>query len=195
MSKHTYRVVLAAILTAMALGAFMLESVLPTVPLPGAKIGLANIFSLFALLALGWPWALLVTVVRVVLGCVITGNMGAIIYSLSAGVVACLVGAVLTRRMPRVSVVATAVAMAVAHNITQTLVYCGVVKSLGMLAYLPYLCLFALFGGAVVGFAVWAVCRALPRNVWSALGVRVGVEKPLEPADLPTCDNENNSPI
>lgn len=167
MRRRTYRLALTAILTAMALVAFVLENLLPALPLPGAKIGLANLFSLFALVALGWPEALVVVVVRVTLGCLVTGNVGAILYSLSAGVCSVCVGALLVRLVPRrLSVVAVGVAQAVVHNLTQCLVYCLVVANWGMMAYLPYLVAFGTLGGVVVGLLVWLLGRYLPPTLW-----------------------------
>ena len=67
------KLTLTAVLTAAALVMFVLESQLPPLTaIPGIKPGLSNIFTLFAMQALGPGWALGVLLVRVTLGCVIT---------------------------------------------------------------------------------------------------------------------------
>ena len=66
------KLTLTAVLTAAALVMFVLENQLPPLTaIPGIKPGLSNIFTLFAMQALGPGWALGVLLVRVTLGCVI----------------------------------------------------------------------------------------------------------------------------
>lgn len=192
MRSRTYRLVLTAVLTALSLGAFVLENLLPAIPLPGAKIGLANLFSLFALFAVGWPAALAVVAVRVVLGCVITGNIGAIPYALSAGVVSMALGILLSRLVPRVSVVAVGIAMAVAHNITQTAVYCLVVQNTGMMAYLPYLMGWGSLSGAIVGVLTWALLRYMPKPIVDKLSDRIGRQERIQ-QPLPSQPNQSDT--
>ena len=80
------KLTLTAVLTAAALVMFVLESQLPPLTaIPGIKPGLSNIFTLFAMQALGPGWALGVLLVRVTLGCVITGQGMALLYSLTVG--------------------------------------------------------------------------------------------------------------
>ena len=64
-----------ALLTALGLIAFMLESLFPPLFFPGAKMGLSNVFSLFALVVFGLPEALLVVTARTVLGSLFAGNV------------------------------------------------------------------------------------------------------------------------
>ena len=62
-----------ALLAALALGLSYLERMIPLgtlIPLPGIKLGLANIVTLFALLTMGtWP-AFLILLTRCLLGAV-----------------------------------------------------------------------------------------------------------------------------
>lgn len=168
--SHARRITMTAILTAMSLVAFLLEGLLPTLPLPGAKVGLGNLFSLFALCVVGWPAALVVVVVRTTLGCIILGNVGALLYSLTAGVGAMVLCIVLYRLVfPRVSILAISVAGAVLHDVIQTVVYCLVVHNWGMMAYLPYLMLFGLLGGAIVGILTWTVLTKLPASLMDTI--------------------------
>ena len=69
------KLTLTAVLTAAALVMFVLESQLPPLTvIPGIKPGLSNIFTLFAMEALGPGWAFGLFLTRVTLGCVITGQ-------------------------------------------------------------------------------------------------------------------------
>ena len=77
-----FLVTLCAVLTAMALALSYLENFFPlslAIPIPGIKLGLANIVTLFALYALGPGQALLILLARCLLGAVFAGNMSALI--------------------------------------------------------------------------------------------------------------------
>ena len=83
------KLTLTAVLTAAALVMFVLESQLPPLTvIPGIKPGLSNIFTLFAMEALGPGWAFGLFLTRVTLGCVITGQGSAFLYSLVGGLCA-----------------------------------------------------------------------------------------------------------
>ena len=88
------RATVLAVLSALGLVSFVVENMFPPLLLPGAKLGLGNAFSLFALFALGPVDGLIVAVVRSVLGSLIVGNMSTLVYSLAAGVVATSLSAV-----------------------------------------------------------------------------------------------------
>ena len=66
-----------ALLSGLGLMAFILESLLPSMAVPGAKPGIANIFSLAALIMYSPAEAFLVVAVRTVLGAAVTGNFSA----------------------------------------------------------------------------------------------------------------------
>ena len=90
MKLTTRQLTLCAVLTAMALALSYLENFFPlslAIPIPGIKLGLANIVTLFALYALGPGQALLILLARCLLGAVFAGNMNALIFSLLGGVV------------------------------------------------------------------------------------------------------------
>ena len=71
MKIKTRELTLCAVLAALALALSYMESFFPLaliVPLPGVKLGLANIVTLYALYALGFPSALAILLVRCTLG-------------------------------------------------------------------------------------------------------------------------------
>lgn len=106
MKLTTRQLTLCAVLTAMALALSYLENFFPlslAIPIPGIKLGLANIVTLFALYALGPGQALLILLARCLLGAVFAGNMNALIFSLLGGVTAMGVMIALSR-LKRLSV-------------------------------------------------------------------------------------------
>lgn len=157
------RLAALAVLCAMGLIMFMVESLFPPLFLPGAKMGLSNIFSMLALFLLGPVDALVLVVVRTTLGSMFTGNMSTLMYSMSAGIVSVLVSCLLVEvAYPKVSIVAISVVSAICHNITQNVVFCLVSNTPEMFSYMPWLALLGVVAGIVVGFAVWFILRTVP---------------------------------
>ena len=162
-------------LTAMGLIMFMVESLFPPLFLPGAKMGLSNIFSLLTLFVLGPTEAIILVVIRTTLGSIFTGNISTIMYSLTAGLVSVVVSVILVEFIyPKVSIVAISVVAAVMHNLTQNIVFCLVSNTPEMFSYMPWLALLGVVAGIIVGFAVWFILRAGPTRIF------VGVADQLE---------------
>lgn len=107
--KKTKRLVLLAMLTAVAMILSYVESLLPSVGIPGVKMGLANIAVIFALFRFGWKEAAALSLVRVVLVSLLFGSVGAMLYSLAGAVLSLAVMALL-RRIDRFSTVGISVA-------------------------------------------------------------------------------------
>ena len=161
------RVTTLSVLTAMGLITFMIESLFPPLFLPGAKMGISNVFSLLTLIVLGPTEAYILVIVRTVLGSMFTGNMSTLMYSLTAGLVSVTVSTILVEFVyPRVSIVAISVVSAVLHNLTQNLVFCLVSSTPEMFGYMPWLALLGVVAGIIVGFAVWFILRAVPTRVF-----------------------------
>ena len=89
---------LCAVLAALALGLSTLENLFPVtavVPVPGVKLGLANIVTVFALYRLGAPEALAILLVRCALGGLFAGNVSALLFSTLGGLWQMLMGTAL----------------------------------------------------------------------------------------------------
>lgn len=121
MKLNARSIALCAVLTALALGLSTLESLFPVtliVPLPGVKLGLANIVTVFALYELGAVPALTILTARCLLGGLFAGNLSALLFSLLGGFTAMLVMIAL-RRCRRLSVYGVSIGGAAAHNLGQ----------------------------------------------------------------------------
>ncbi len=161
MKLTTRQLTLCAVLAALALALSYVERMFPPpVPLPGFKLGLANIVTLFALYALGAPSALAVLLTRVLLGAMFAGNVSALLYSLLGGLAALGTMALLTRA-ERLSVYGVSVGGAAAHNCGQVAAAVLTLGSAAPLAYLPVLLLVSLFTGALTGFVASLLLRAM----------------------------------
>ena len=83
---RTKRMVRDAFLISAALVVYVIEAQLPPLaPVSGIKLGLANIFTVYAVFAVGAGDGLAVLLARVILGSVFTAQPSALIYSLSGG--------------------------------------------------------------------------------------------------------------
>ena len=156
MKLTTKQLTLCAVLTALALAFSYLENFFPlslAIPIPGIKLGLANIVTVFALYALGPAQALLILTGRCLLGAVFAGNMNALIFSLLV--------MILLSRSRHLSIYGVSVGGAAAHNCGQIAAACLTLGSMAPLYYLPILLGASLITGAVTGVAAACLFRVL----------------------------------
>lgn len=151
-----------AALTAAALVTFVLESQIPPLTvIPGIKPGLSNVFTLFAFETLGPGWALALLLVRVVLGSVITGQMSALLYSMSGGLCAYFGMFLLCRVLSGDKLWVRSVFCAMLHNCGQLCAAALVMGTDAIWYYLPVLLLAAIFSGGFTGFCAQLCIRRL----------------------------------
>lgn len=157
---------LCALLTAMALALSYLENLFPlslAVPIPGVKLGLANIVTVFALYALGPGEALLILLARCFLGSLFAGNMNALLFSLLGGL--CAMGTmVLLSRRQGLSIYGVSIGGAAAHNCGQIAAAALSLGSAAPLYYLPVLLAVSLLTGGLTGLACACLFRGLRRT-------------------------------
>ena len=94
MNRRTKTLALCALLTALALGLSYVERLIPLgllIPLPGIKLGLANVVTLFALCFLGLGPAFAVLIARCFLGSLFAGSLSGLVFSLTGGLLAMVV--------------------------------------------------------------------------------------------------------
>ena len=163
MKLTTKQLTLCAMLTAMALGLSYLENLFPVtaaIPLPGVKLGLANIVTLFALYALGAGQAMAILLARCILGALFAGNMNAMIFSILGGVTAMAVMIVLSK-WQKLSVYGVSIGGAAGHNCGQIAAAMMTLGNTAPLYYLPFLLGVSLFTGTLTGLIGACLFRAL----------------------------------
>ena len=154
------RLALSAVLAAIALTIFVLEAQIPLpLPVPGLKLGLSNVVTLFALAVLGWREAMVILLVRIVLGNIFTAQIMALLYSLAGGLLSFAVMALLLRVLKRNQLWVAGVFGGIAHNLGQMAVAVAVTGTPALLMYLPVLLLCGIVTGAFTG-----LCAQLLRN-------------------------------
>ena len=163
--RSTRRLALIAALSAVALTIFVAESQIPpVVPVPGVKLGLANIVTLVAMVILGRRDAFAVLAVRLVLGSVFTGGFSGFMFSLAGGLLAYAVMCALTGVFPEKLLWVVSVFAALAHNLGQLLVALFVTGTPGILIYGLILAASGVVTGVFTGFASVFLVRAIRRS-------------------------------
>ena len=156
------RTALMAVLTAAALIIFIVEAQIPPlVPVPGVKLGLANIITLVAVYILSRKEAGLVLLMRIILGALFAGSPSTFLFSAFGGLLAWLVMCFLKDRIPESRIWIISVFSAVVHNLGQMLICLLVVKTPGIMVYLPVLVASGIVTGAFTGFAAMYLIRAI----------------------------------
>ncbi len=159
MSSSTKKIVYLGLMVGLAMGLHAFEAMLPLPYLfPGAKLGLANIISLFVIVNFGVKEGVLVAFLRVVLGSLIGGTFLSIPFflSFSGGIVSAIsMSITYTLFKKHLSFIGISIIGALTHNITQVLVAAFLVDTFGIVYYLPYLLFFAIPTGFFVGLVTY----------------------------------------
>lgn len=154
-----------ALLTALSLIIFVIELQLPALaPIPGMKLGLANIITVCAVYRFSAGEVSMLLLARILLSAMFTGNVTALIYSLSGGAL-CLCGMLLLRHIIPVKFIPLcSVFGAVFHNIGQVAAAVAVMGTWTVIAYLPFLLVSGCIAGAFTGLCAGLVLRRLEKK-------------------------------
>ena len=156
------RLTRGALLTAIALTIFMVEAQIPTpIPIPGVKLGLSNIITVYAMYLLGPADTLMILLSRIFLGAVFSGQMMTLLYSLGGGLCCYVAMLVLRRIISKDHLWLTSASCGLFHNLGQLTVAAGVMKTWAVMAYLPYLVVAGVCAGVFTGLCTQFVVRRL----------------------------------
>ena len=164
--SNVKQMTLCAILISMALVLSYIERFIPLqmlVPLPGIKLGLANVVTLMALFFLGTKNAFTILILRCILGAVFGGGISGLAFSLTGGLFAMTVMCIF-KHCKGISIYGVSVLGAAAHNIGQILVAVIFMGSVYVIGYLPYLLVVSVFTGMATGSLCSGVFRILRTN-------------------------------
>lgn len=149
------------IFTALALILGYVEMLIPIqFGIPGVKLGLANLVTILVLYKMGWKDALLLSVVRIVLGGFIFSNLFAVFYSLAGGLLSLSVMGIV-KKTGKFSVVGVSIWGGIFHNIGQLAVAMAVVQTYEVGYYFPVLLVAGLFTGMVIGILSGEVLKRI----------------------------------
>ena len=161
------RIAQGGLLVAVALVLSLIEKMFPlqaVIPIPGIKLGLANVVTLFALTMLGMRQALAIVLCRVTLVAVFMGSMTGFLFALFGGVLAlAAMRLLLLREGTWFSLSGVSIGGAAAHNIGQIAAAVLVLGTTDVIGYLPLLLVSAIPMGLVTGLTASAVLGHLKK--------------------------------
>ena len=127
-----------AMLCAVALIIFVIEAQIPAlVPIPGIKLGLSNIITVFAVFTIGSWEAAMILAARIFLGAVFAGNFSTILYSAAGGALAILATIGLKKLLKETQLWVAGCLGAIAHSIGQMAMAIAITQTPGLAIYLP----------------------------------------------------------
>lgn len=159
---NTKKLTFLAMFTTLALIIFTIESAIPPlVPIPGIKLGLANIITLVLLMNYSFTDALWVLLTRILLACFFFGQALSLLYSLAGGLCCLLVMYLINRLLQGHFIFLTSIVGAIFHNLGQLCVAYLVVRTTGVISYLPFLMLSGVLTGLFTGLCAYFIQRYL----------------------------------
>ena len=161
---NTKRLTRLALLTAIALTIFMVELQIPSpVPVPGVKLGLSNIVTVYCTVLYG-PWsALSVLLCRVILGAVFSGRIAALAYSLAGGLLSWALMCLLRRVVTERQIWVLSILGGLFHNIGQILAAMVITGTPSIAVYFPVLALSGMAAGLFTGLCAQALLTHMRR--------------------------------
>jgi Predicted membrane protein len=141
-----------ALLATLALIIFMVEAQIPNpIPIPGAKLGLANIITVYAIFRYTAKETALMLFARILLSSMFSGNLMSLFYSLTGGLFCFLVMLLVKRALTLEQIWVCSILGSLAHNAGQILIAIIMTGSWRMIFYLPALILSGILAGLFTG--------------------------------------------
>ena len=124
------------------------------VPIPGVKLGLANVIIIIMMYFMDTKSAFFVSLIRVILSGLLFAGFAGLLYSLAGALLSFAVMALL-KKTGKFSIVGVSIAGGIFHNVGQIVVAALAVENVRMAYYLPFL----LVSGVVTGIFIGIVAK------------------------------------
>ena len=159
----TKKIALCGVLTALAMIFSYIESVIPIpIPVPGIKLGVANIAVITILYVLGVKEAIVINLLRIALTALLFGNVNSFLFSIS-GAVLSLTIMIIMKKLDFFSCIG--VSGGVMHNVGQIIAAVFIMGSEAIVLYLPVLIVSGVFTGVVIGVVSGIVAKHVKKVV------------------------------
>ncbi|MBQ3065336.1 MAG: Gx transporter family protein [Clostridia bacterium] len=160
-------VTLHGLLLALALICSYLEAQIPLpIPIPGVKLGVANIVVAFCAYILSLRSALIISLLRVSIVAFLFGSVSSFFFSLCGAMFSFLALALLLLVFPRrVSPIGLSALCAVMHNIGQLTAASILFNTNAVIVYLPHMIAAAAATGTFTGILLCTLLRKFPQNI------------------------------
>jgi heptaprenyl diphosphate synthase len=154
----TKRLTLLSMLLAISIVLAIVETFLPPIPVPGVKLGLANVVTLIILVIFNRKDAFIVLMIRIVLVALLRGNIFNISFflSLSGGIMAYIL-MILSYKFKYFSLIGVSISGAFGHSLGQIIMAIFLLSTPSLIYYFPYILLLSIGTGVVTGYiAIYA---------------------------------------
>lgn len=156
------KITLMSLLTALALIIFVVELQIPTfIPIPGVKLGLANIITVYAMFTLNPFETAMILLCRIVLGAIFSASGSTILFSLVGGIFCYLLMLVARKILTKKLIWVCSIFGAIAHNIGQILVAALIMQTTTVFFYLPFLLISGIITGIFTGLCAQSLINRL----------------------------------
>jgi len=150
--KKTRKMALLANFLAIAIVLNIIESAIPIIPVPGAKLGFANVVTLIVLYVYSFKDSSLLTLSRVILVSLLTGKLlGPVFYMSMSGAILAILAMGFFKKLNFFGVLGVSVLGSVFHCIGQIIGGYFVVGSTAIVLYLPIMLFLSIPAGVVTG--------------------------------------------
>ena len=162
---QTRKLTALALYATLSLAIYAAENMLPPLaPIPGFKLGLANVITLILLLRYTSREAALVLIVRILLSALLFGQVISLLYSLAGGILSLLVMYFSNKSLGGKFPQLTGAMGGLSHNIGQIFMACFITGTSGVLAYLPFLLPVGIITGLFTGYCALFADKYLPKQ-------------------------------
>ncbi|MFI3165011.1 MAG: Gx transporter family protein [Bacillota bacterium] len=166
----TKKLAVLALLSTLALISFLIESTLPVLfpYMPYAKLGVANIFIMFAILVFGVKEGIIVAITKLLLSAMITGNIYGCLYS-ACGLTLSILALAILVKFDFTTIIGKSIISSVCFNAGQVL-FASVSLSQSLVAIMPLMLFCSLISGGIIGIAIKIIINKLPISFFVNLG-------------------------
>lgn len=161
--KNIKKMTYTAMLTTIALIIFMIElQIPPLIPaIPGIKMGLANIITVYAMFTLGPVATGEILIIRILLGSIFAGQVMSLLYSLAGGAMCYLIMLLMRKIVTINQIWICSVIGAIFHNLGQIIVAVMITGVMQVAYYLPILIISGIIAGTFTGLCAQAIVKRL----------------------------------
>lgn len=164
--NKTSKMVYMSLLVSFALVLSLIERSMPVpIPVPGAKIGLANLIIIIAIYTLpNYKDAFIILILKIFLSSLLGGNMSSMLYSACGGLLS-FVATISIKELGKnyVSLIGVSVVGSFFHNVGQLLVASLILENMRMFLYLPALSFISIITGIFIGLSAYYILNHFNR--------------------------------
>ena len=161
---NSKQLTLMSLLTAVSLVLSAVEGLIPSPFLiPGIKLGLANIITVYAMFTLGAKPTLMILLTRITLSGLFSGSLVSVLYSLTGGLFCYVIMLIVYRKLNNSYIWVCSILAAIFHNLGQISIALVITQTKAILIYLPFLMLSGILAGLTTGMIAQLIVNRLPR--------------------------------